>query len=60
MSLATAHTLDDALGGELALITVDQARQRDDAVLGRDANLAGVNLRVPVELADDGVSEANV
>jgi hypothetical protein len=55
-----AHALDDPFRGQLAGVAVDEPGQRDDTILGGDANRAVVYLGIPIELADHGVSEPHI
>ena len=55
----SANELGHALGGELLGVAVDEAGQCDDAVARADADGAGVDLGIPIELPDDGTSHAN-
>jgi hypothetical protein len=55
-----ADAFDRALGGQLGSVAVDKAGERDRPVLGGDAHRTVVHLGIPIELADDGVSQPHV
>ena len=55
-----ADALGHAFCRELLRVGVDEPGERHDTVVSADADGAGVDLRIPVELPHDGVSDMNV
>src|SRR5690349_15652361 len=59
-SANSANPLGDALCRQLLRVTVDESGQGDGAVVGRDADRAGVDLGLPLQGAKHRVSDSHI